>query len=50
MRQSPLSEIFQKIDQCAVDGSIPKKYGDQLKTFLAGYEEAIHADASCFKT
>ncbi len=49
MRQSPLSEIFLKIDQCAVDGSIPKKYGDHLKTFLSGYEEAIHADPSCFK-
>lgn len=48
MRQGPLTEIFQKIDQCAQDGSIPVRYGAHLKTFLAGYEEAIHADESLF--
>lgn len=50
MRQSPLNLIFQEIENRKIEGSIPEKYGEILKSFFSGYEEALLGGVVSFES
>lgn len=41
MKKRPAHEVFERIDLLKEEGSIPEKYSEILKTFIAGYETTL---------